>query len=231
MEHKCCALEVKDFSAGNRTAIICHSVYGNIDLVGDISTKGMFSSSWERKDAISFYFNHDDSRSPGSVTRTFEDEQKAYTEVKFGEWTEGNDVMKMIEHGGVIRGASFGFETEKKDFIKKNDRAIRVLRQVKHLETSLLTKQPANPLAGIVSFTKQADIINEWKAHIERMESFCRNTNASDNTIINILGEIKGARLILSKYDTASTPLITDGDASRNDSFHKQLLLLNMRYT
>lgn len=232
MEQKSIHFEVKDMDMSKRTAVIAHAVYGNIDLVGDISTKGMFSSSWSRKDLVSFYLNHNDEKSPGSVLRTFEDEEKAYTEVKFGDWTEGNDAMAMIEHGGVIRGASFGYETEKKEYIEKGNRKVRVLRQVKHIETSILTKQPANPLAGIVSFTKQADVLNEWKAHIDRIEHFCRNTTASDNTIITLLGEVKAAREIMSKYDTASTPLITDGEASRtdNDGYLKQLLLINSSY-
>lgn len=232
MEHKSIPFEIKDMSKDSRTAIIAHAVYGNVDRVGDISTKGMFTSSWERKDAVDFLFNHDKDAEPGgNVIRTFEDDNKAYTEVKFGDWTMGNDLMAMIE-AGVIKGASFGYETEKKEYKDVKGRKVRVLKQVKHIETSLLTKTPANPLAGIVSLTKAEDIqdfITEIKAHIDVMDRFCRNTNASDETIKAIYAELKQAQDLLSKYDTASTPLITDGGASRNDSFYKQLLLVNAK--
>lgn len=233
MEQKAITFEIKDMSRDSRTAIIAHAVYHNIDRVGDISLPGMFKSSWERKDAVDFYFNHDPANVPGSVVRTFEDEQKAYTEVKFGKWKLGDDMIEMIE-AGVIKGASFGFETEKKEYKEVKGRKVRLLRQVRHLETSLLTKTPANPLAGVVALTKADEIqnfITEIKAHISAMDQFCRNTNASDETIKAIYAEIKQAQDLLSKYDTASTPLITDGEASRNDSFYKQLLLLNMRLT
>lgn len=229
MEYKSTLLEVKDLSTESRTAILAHAVYGNIDVMGDISTKGMFKSSWERKSGIDFLFNHDNGAIVGNVKRTFEDDSKAYTEVKFGNWKLGDDVMSMID-AGVIRGVSFGFITEKKDFVNKDGRKIRVLRQVDHTETSILTKPPANPLTHVVSMTKQADVINEWKAQIERMEAFCSRSNATDSILQDMEAEIKQAKLILSSYDTVSTPLITDGEASRDEvkEFAQQLELLTL---
>ncbi len=230
METKSVVFEVKDFSKQSRTAVIAHAVYGNIDRVGDISTKGMFSSSWARQDEVSFYFNHNPELVPGKVVRTFEDEQKAYTEVKFGNWQLGNDVMEMVEFG-VIKGASFGYETEKKDFIDKAGKKVRVLRQVKHFETSLLTVPPANPLAGVVSLTKQESKLNELKAALERMEHFCNNSSASDETILKMRDEIKQAKKYLSSDDTVSTPLITDGGTSMGElkDFATQLHLLTLK--
>lgn len=228
MEHKSIPFEIKDMSMDSRTAIIAHAVYNNIDRTGDISTKGMFKSSWERKDAIDFLFNHDTGMVGGNVLRTFEDETKAYTEVKFGNWKLGDDMIAMVE-AGVMKGASFGYETEKKEFIQKEGRKIRVLKQVRHIETSLLTKTPANPLAGIVTMSKEAadSMILELKENLANMEKFCRNTNASDATILNILSTVEEYKNIITKYDTVSTPLITDGEASRNDNdtFRKNILL------
>ena len=232
MEHKSIALELKDLDNQKRTALIAHCVYNNIDRTGDISMKGMFNSSWERKNKIDFLYNHNDRMQPGgSVLRTFEDEEKAYTEVKFGDWTMGNDLIAMIE-AGVIKGASFGYETEKKEYKEMSGKKVRLLRQVRHIETSLLTINPANPLAGVVYLTKAEDIqdfIAEMKSHIKAMDAFCRNTNGSDEIIKAIDAELKQAQDLLSKYDTASTPTIKDGEASRNDGYYKQLLLLNAK--
>jgi HK97 family phage prohead protease len=229
MEFKSISFEVKDFSKEKRTAVVAHAVYGNIDLTGDISTKGMFNSSWSRKDNVSFYFNHDDNQSPGKVLRTFEDDEKAYTEVKFGPYTLGNDVLEMVDFG-VIRGASFGYETEKKDYINKGDKRVRKLLQVKHIETSLLTKQPANPLAGVVSYNKSLDKkqMQGLKDHVDSMERFCRDTRASDDSIKFILDQIGEIKSILSAHDTASTPLITDGGASVKE-FSNALHLLTLK--
>jgi HK97 family phage prohead protease len=230
MEHKSIPFELKDLNFGSRSAIIAHAVYNNIDRVGDISTKGMFNKSWAEKKKIDFLFNHDTKQIPGNVLRTFEDDEKAYTEVKFGNWTLGDDMIAMID-SGVIRGASFGYITEKKETVELKGKKVRKLKEVWHEETSLLTAHPANPLAGVVSLTKSEDIQNallEFKETISNMEKFCNDTKASDDTILYVLNEIKAAKDIIAKYDTAAT--LDEPDASRNDdSFKRQLLLFNMQ--
>jgi len=186
-EIKSIGFEVKDFSKEKRTAIIAHAVYNNIDRTDDISTKGMFNSSWSRNEMVAFYLNHDDNLAPGKVMRTFEDENKAYTQVKFGNYTLGNDVLEMVDFG-VITGASFGFETEKKDFITKNGRKVRRLLQVKHIETSLLTKQAANPLAGIVSYNKSFE--NKQLNDAER--SALADIAEADQNVLEMLIRLSG---------------------------------------
>jgi HK97 family phage prohead protease len=113
MERKSCSLELKDLDTGKRRAVIAHAVYNSIDLVGDISTKGMFAKSWKESKAIDFLFNHKDDQIVGTVEDVYEDEEKAYSEVKFGKWKLGDDVLEMAD-AGVLRGASFGYITEKK---------------------------------------------------------------------------------------------------------------------
>lgn len=156
MEKKAVPFELKDFSAGSRTAVIAHAVYNNIDRAGDISRKGMFTKSWKENKNIDFLFNHEEKAVVGNVTRVFEDEEKAYTEVKFGNWTLGNDVLEMAE-AGVLKGASFGYVAEKKSFITVKGKKVRELKEVYHGETSLLTVMPCNPLAGVVSLTKSLE--------------------------------------------------------------------------
>ena len=228
-EHKYLPLELKDMSREKRTAIIAHAVYNSIDRVGDISTKGMFNKSWQENKNIDFLFNHDDSAIVGKVLRTFEDEEKAYTEVKFGQWKLGDDVMEMAD-SGVLRGASFGYVTEKKEYIEVKGRKVRRLKEVKHSETSLLTKMPAHPDAGIVVLNKSEDIqlLKEFKGHVERIEAFCRNSKASDDTIKLLLTEIEEAKSIMSIYDTVATQPITEPPASVK-KFSDALHLLKLK--
>jgi HK97 family phage prohead protease len=157
LEHKTVSLELKDLDSTKRTAVIAHAVYNVIDRVGDISCKGMFDRSWKENKSVDFLFNHNPEEVVGAVIRTFDDEEKAYTEVKFGNWTLGNDVLEMADMG-VLKGASFGFNTEKKEFTTVKGKKVRKLKEVYHGETSLLTKMPANPLAGIVKLTKSLEI-------------------------------------------------------------------------
>lgn len=233
IERKATPLELAEINTDRRTAVIAHSVYDNIDRYGDISRKGMFNKSWSETKAedIRFDIDHDPGKQPGRVTKVFEDEKKAYTAVKFGSHTLGTDTMLMMDEG-IIRGASFEFVAEKKGQIEVKGRKVRELKEVRHIASTVtLALPPVNPEAGVVSVTK-ADMsaLKEFKAHLDRLEAFCRNTTASDMCIIKILAEVKAARDILSGIDTANTPLITEPVASNDrEAFRKQLLLLNLQ--
>lgn len=226
--------ELSDMDKEHRTAIIAHAVYDNIDRFGDICRKGMFKKSWtETKSGdIIFDIDHDKKLQPGRVLATSENEQKAFTKVSFGTHTLGNDTMIMMDEG-IIRGASFEFFAEKKSSLNIKGRKVRELKEVKHLATTVsLATLPVNDLAGIISVTKSisvAAIMNEYKTRITALDNFCRNTTASDECIINIQNELKAAKLFISSFDTASTQLIIEPGASNEDSFRKQLLLLNAK--
>lgn len=217
IEYKSLDLDTSDMDRERRTAIISHTVYDVIDRAGDISRKGMFNKSWSETKAenIRFDIDHNPAQQPGRVIKVFENEKKAFTQVKFGNHTLGNDTMIMMDEG-IIRGASFEFVTEKKANIAIKGRMVRELKEVRHIATTVsLAKRPINLLAKVESVTKAGDIdLAEVKARIEKMERFCRDTNASDDCIVNLLQEIAEVKSIISTHDTADTPLITEPDAS-----------------
>lgn len=154
MERKSVPFELKDIDKGKRIAVIAHAVYNNIDRVDDISRKGMFTKSWnESKDDIAFYLNHNDEQAPGKVVDVYEDQNNAYTKAWLGTHTLGNDTLIMMDEG-VIKNASFGYIVEKSNRLVKDGRNLRELTEVKHLETSVLTKIPANPKAGVRQIQK-----------------------------------------------------------------------------
>lgn len=170
-------LELKDLDTSKRTAVIKHAVYTSIDKVKDISTKGMFTKSWN-ENKPDFWFNHTEGATVGPTLRTFEDNDGAYTEVKFGNWTLGNDVLEMADEG-VLKGASFGYKTEKKEFTTIKGQRVRKLLEVKHIETSLLTKLPAHPEAGIVMLNKSFDAL-DIKQLSDAEQTFLKNLLAND---------------------------------------------------
>lgn len=225
--------ELLDMSEEHRTAIIAHCVYDNIDRLGDICRKGMFSKSWREKKAIKFLIDHDAGQTPGRVINTYEDEKKAYTKVKFSDTNLGRDTMIEMADG-IITGASFGFYTMKSNKIEVKGRKVRELKEVWHDETTVAKKLlPINPIAGVIKVTKaDMEALQEFKTHIERLEHFCRNTTASDDSILNILAEIKAAKEIISNYDTVSTHTATEQDTSKddNDNRRKKLLLINSTF-
>lgn len=208
-EIKTIGFKVQDMNRGKREIVVAHAVYNNIDNEGDISRKGMFKKSWsESKAKIGFYLNHDEEKLIGKPIDFFEDDTAAYTRAKIGTHTLGNDTIEMIEND-MITGASFKYITIQKGLTEVKGKFYRELKEVKHLETTLATYdlQPANDLAGIVSFQKLMEDggMEELKANIDRMEKFCRNTTASDECIKNILDEIIKAKTILLRYNTADT--------------------------
>jgi HK97 family phage prohead protease len=205
IQYKNLPLELKDIDSVTRTAVIAHAVYDNIDRTKDISRKGMFNKSWaESKSDLAFYLNHDDTLSPGKVLDVYEDEEKAYTKVWLGTHTLGEDTMKMLAEG-VIKNASFGYYTVKANNIEVKGQKIRELKEVAHIETSVLTKMPANPKAGVISVVKSFEQMGEIKSRLDALEHFCRNTKATDECIIEVLSEIKSLQTILSGLDTADT--------------------------
>ena len=170
-------LELKDLDTSKRTAVIKHAVYGSIDRTGDISHKGMFTKSWN-EGLPDFLFNHVAGSTVGSTKRAFEDTEGGYTEVKFGNWTLGNDVLEMADEG-ILKGASFGYVTEKKDFSTIKGKKVRNLREVKHNETSLLTVIPAHPGAGIMTLNKAFEAL-EIKQLSDAEQTFLKNLLTND---------------------------------------------------
>lgn len=156
METKALPLEMKDLSMEKGEAVIAHAVYDSVDLVNDIARRGMFTKSWkEVKMAdgtydVAVYKNHDENIAVGKVLNLFDDEHKAYTHIKFGTHTEGQDMLKQLDEG-IARKASFGYNTLKSN---KNTKGARELKEVRHLETSPLTKLGAHPGAGVLKVVK-----------------------------------------------------------------------------
>lgn len=185
VEYKSIPLKLTDVDKSSRTAVIAHSAYNNIDRTKDISRKGMFTKSWEEgKDDISFYLNHDDEQAPGKVIGVKEDSDYAYTEAKMGTHTLGNDTLIMMDEG-IIKKASFGYITMKSKPIEVKGQKVRELLEVKHIETSVLTKMPANPKAGVVSVVKFFDISRlEMKTLNDQEQLFLQGIIASGSKLV-----------------------------------------------
>lgn len=225
-------IQLTELNTERRTAVIAHAVYDNVDRKKDIGRRGMFTKSWKENKAIAFLIDHDPGQRPGKVIDLFDDEKKAYTKVKFGSHTLGTDTMLMMDEG-IIKGASFGFYTIKANKINIKGQPVRELKEVLQDETTVTyALSPINDLAGVVRVTKAEmdnSVFQEFKNCIDRMEGFCRDTKASDECILSLEKEIKSAKLYLSSFDTANTPLITEPDASVKE-FSNALHLLSLKF-
>lgn len=134
-----------------REAVIAHATYKSLDSDGDRSNRGMFDKSWkENFNLLRFFLNHKKDQAPGKVLKTWDDGDHAYTQVKLGTHTLGEDVLKMLDEQ-VIVAASFGFDPIKFKDIKGKGKDFL---EVKHYETSVLTHWGAHEQSGVVKVEK-----------------------------------------------------------------------------
>ena len=237
MEYKSTPFEVKDINKGERSAVIAFATYNNIDHGGDVLRPGAFKKSWaENKSDIRFFLNHDRSQAPGKALDFFDSGDSANAKAFLGTHTLGEDTLKMMDEG-VITDASFGYIPIKKEMIDVKGRSVRELKEVKQREFSVLTDWGMNPLSKVSSVTKSLgnkDLF-EIKTRIEKLEKFCRNTTASDETIKYFLQEIKSLHEFVAEIDTADTHEISEPDASEtgktndNEEILATLQLLNLK--
>lgn len=207
MEYKSTPIEVKGIDKGKRTADIAFATYNNIDRGKDILRPGAFKKSWtERKSDIRFFLNHDPSQAPGKALDFYDDTNQAVAKAYLGTHTLGEDTLKMMDEG-IITDASFGFRTEKKNMIDVKGETVRELLEVNQREFSVLTDWGMNPLSKVRSVSKSLygfDMM-ELKTRINKLEKFCRNTTASDDTIKTLLQEVKALQSLVAGFDTATT--------------------------
>jgi len=194
MERKSINFELKDLDKSKRTAIIAHASYDNIDRTKDISRKGMFTKTWSetKAEGINFYLNHNDEQAPGKVVDVYEDDKFAYTKAWLGTHTLGNDVLTMMDEG-VIKNASFGYKTNKSTPITIKGERIRELKEVKHYETSVLTKMPANLKAGVMSVTKSFFDLSEIKTLSNVEQSALKDMMNCDQMCMEKLVKMAGS--------------------------------------
>lgn len=202
---KSISLNVKDISLTSREAVLAHATYNSLDKDQDRANRGMFDKSWkENFHNLRYFLNHDSRQAPGKPIRAWDDSEHAYTQVKHGTHTLGEDVLKMIDEGVVV-AVSYGFAPIKQRKIQ--NKGYDYL-EVNHMETSVLTHWGAHDDSHIVTVQKSfdADQIREMQDSIKRMEKFIRNTTASDEAIQAIAKELTRAKqLLIKNTDTATT--------------------------
>lgn len=218
MERKTINFELKDIDTSKRTAVIAHAVYDNVDLTRDISRKGMFTKSWQEAKSgdnydINFYLNHNDEQAPGKVTGVYEDNHSAYTKTWLGTHTLGNDTLIMMDEG-VIKKASFGYSTVRSNPIEVKGKKVRELKEVIHYETSVLTKMPANPKAGVRNVIKSFFNLEEVKQLTPSEQQLLKQIVTDDQDILLQLVNLSGTLDMSSDLYTWITYMIS----SRADS-------------
>ena len=80
---------------------------------------------------------------------------------------------------------------------------------------------------GICELSKKYKIPNKEIRKALEDKGYYLGKGVSPKSVVHIKLAVEEYKNIITKYDTVSTPLITDGEASRNDNdtFRKNILL------
>lgn len=190
-------LQIKniDTEGGRRIVSAYYTAFGNEDSDGDIGVKGMTLKSVAETGPksshprIKYFLNHDVRHPLGSMKDMGEDEVGPWYTAEIGKHKNGQDFLDMLDSGGIITEHSYGLSVVQR---LKTDR--RMMTEVKVWEASPLTHWGANPLTPFISTGKSMsheDEIKYWENKQKALDKFCRNSEATDETIDGLLIEIK----------------------------------------
>ena len=204
IEYKAFEVELKDIDRSGRHMIGAFTSYNNEDAYGDIGRRGMFTKTWaENFKRIKHLLNHDVTKPIGKIEKLWDDNQYAYYKSKVGTHKQGDDALEMAE-SGLINEHSYGYVVVR----QKKSGKVRELLEVKQLELSSVSGWGVNENTGLHSFAKSFDNPDFHKKMFERnaaLEKFCKNSNASDETIELLLLESKQLTQIIFDISNKTT--------------------------
>jgi len=181
------ALKDVDSKAGVVTGYFAS--FGTVDSDGDVFVEGAFTKSInENFTRVKHLLDHDTRKAVGKLTVLKQDSIGLYYESKVGTHAAGQDFLKMAE-SGIITEHSVGFQLPKGKTTEKD--GVRYINEVKLYEGSSLQAWGANqhtPLTGIKSMFEDAGKVEQ---RMKALEAFCRNSDATDETIELLLIEAK----------------------------------------
>lgn len=199
------------------------NAFNNVDSDGDIIRLGAFAKTINEtgpassNPRIKHLFNHNTSQPLGKLLKLEEDAKGLYYESQTGTHQLGVDFVKMVE-SGLITEHSIGFKTIKRNqlqdyegYMKNPQMGWFEITEVKLWEGSSLSAWGANeltPITGLKSETGLNALVERQKA----IESFCRKSTASDETIELLLLECKQLTQII--FENTTQPITTVPDNS-----------------
>jgi HK97 family phage prohead protease len=170
---------ITDVDANSGIAKIQFATYNTADRDKDTVFPGAFTKSWQEFKDVRFFLNHDKLQAPGKIQKLWDDKAGAYTEVKMGRHTLGQDVLKQMQDE-IITDASYLMYPTKWD--NKAGGGMNV-REAFHKETSVLTHWGAHPGSKVMSVSKalqELEIANGLAKQLNADELDFLRTSISD---------------------------------------------------
>jgi len=214
-QHLNLSLELKQISKGEFEG---HgSVFGNIDLGGDVVVPGAFKKSLAEHAKAGtlpqMFWMHKADQVPGLWHEMREDEKGLYVRGELLDTALGKDMRTLLDRKAV-RGLSIGYRTRLADYDKDGN---RLLKELEVWEVSLVSLA-MNPLARVESM-KTAQLSNNGE--------FIPTKREFEQALIDIgIGKNVARQIIGKVYDdqTGGTPDPARWDAGDVDEQAKQLV-------
>jgi HK97 family phage prohead protease len=148
MEQKRIPLQIKSLS--EREFEVYGSVFGNVDLGGDVVAPGAFTKSlkrYQKEGAMPLMFwAHDPAQVPGAWTEMSEDSRGLYVKGTLADTQLGNEVRTLLGMKAV-RGLSIGFSLSQNG-VDYDDDGTRIIKNAELWEVSVVSL-PMNPRATV----------------------------------------------------------------------------------
>jgi HK97 family phage prohead protease len=194
---------VKDVDPRGRTITGYAAAFNNVDLGNDLIEPGAFKKTIKERgpkgsNRIFFLNQHDTWQIVSKPTLLKEDAYGLYHESPVPDTTLGNDVLKLFD-AGIMDSFSIGYKT----ISESMENGVNHLKELFLYEFSGVTF-PMNE-AAMATGVKSLDA-SRIADKIKRMEKFCADTDASDDTIELLLLNIKQLQQIVIDLTTTTPP-------------------------
>ena len=221
MNHSTISVSLELKSIGPRHFEGYGSIYGNVDLGGDIVVPGAFNKSLgEHKSQGTMplmFWMHDPAQVPGVWSEMSEDGTGLYVKGEILDTALGRDVRTLLEKKAV-RGLSIGYRPVETDWDRKGNRLLKTL----DLNEVSIVSMAMNPLARIEAMKARLSAQGEYVPTEREVEQRLRAAGFSKSVCRHMT-----ARL----FDTATggmpdSPRWEAGDVDEEEEAKKVLKAL-----
>lgn len=191
MERKSLPLQIKRLESREFDGY--GSVFGNVDLGGDVILPGAFKRTLaehrSRKQLPQMFWMHDPSRVPGKWLDMTEDDDGLKVKGVLADTDLGNEIHTLLEMEAV-RGLSIGYVTKDQEF---EDDGTRIIKEVDLWEVSVVSI-PMNPLAQVAHVKSRLSASGEYVPTVKEFERILRNAGCPRSVAKQIVFNTKALR-------------------------------------
>ena len=182
------------------------SIFGNVDLGGDIVVKGAFEKSLTTHKAAgslpAMFWMHDPARVAGKWLDMSEDDKGLRVKGVLADTPLGNEIHTLLKMDAV-GGLSIGYTTGKSGYDKAGN---RLIKEAELWEVSVVSL-PMNPLAQVQHVKSQLSAAGEYVPTVREFERILRDVGCSKSVarrLVSLMREEEDAD------DSAASPVVPE---------------------